>query len=78
MKEYVTHLFLFENYWAPYPRGAHSLLYVMAWRRESGVYAPSLLAGDPFGGCQELAPQPPDMYEGTRSRVSRLDLEKEG
>ena len=62
MEEYVVHLFLYENYWAPYSKGAHPLLRVMVWRRESGVHAPSLLARDPFEGCQELAPQPPDMY----------------
>ena len=62
MKEYVVYLFLFKNYWAPYPRGAHPLLCVMTWRRESEVHTPSLLARDPFVGRQELAPQPPDMY----------------
>ena len=63
MKEYVAHLFLKKNYWVPYPRGAHPLLCVMTWRRESGVHAPSLLAReDPFVGRKKLALQPPDMY----------------
>ena len=62
MEEYVAYLFLFENYWVPYPRGAHPLLCVMAWRKESGGHAPSLLARDPFMGRQELAPQLLDKY----------------
>ena len=62
MEEYVAHLFFKKKYWAPYPGGAHPLLYVMAWRRESGIHAPSLLARDPFVGCQDLAPQLPDKY----------------
>ena len=34
----------------------------MVWRRESGGHTPSLLARDPFVGCQELVLQLPDKY----------------